>query len=350
MGIGIVALFLMGISIMLFSSSDLVYAEIEDFNEIKINETLTRPTFGTSHEDGNTVVDNGFKFNGKTFFINDNFHTPFEEQTINIGKANSFEVTTYAEKGLKVQEFLFGVPRVGDAHLAELGVEVWYGYDGKIQNIKTVQRSKVIDEDHVIVKHEKTKCKESDVEANCDTTKVLMVFLEPLKDKVMALKAIDYKNRYQLTYLNDGFDIEGQSLNPMKSAIISSPIKGEGPLKVVQTEKYSRFWETSDGRIFERNNFGSFKQIIHSFERFNDSGEPRTRVHSGFGGILDHEKNKAMEVFDSSLLISELPETFAYVFPEPEDRLNEEVKQKMKQEEELAQSILEKIDRQTRQY
>jgi len=214
MGLRVVA-FLMGISMMLLSSSVLVYAEMEFIideegymllisssvikepnpknNESRIFEQYTRPTFGLDHENYETMVDTGFKFNDKSFSIKDNYHTPFEEQSVNIGEVNSFKVTTYAQKGLRVQEFLFGIPIVGEAHLAELGVEVWYGYDGEIENVKTIQKSSVIDKDSIIVTHEKTKCQASDIEQNCDTTNVSMVFLEPLRDKVMAIKAIDYK-------------------------------------------------------------------------------------------------------------------------------------------------------------
>jgi len=84
------------------------------------DEHLTRPTFGISHETFETIVDSGFRFNDQSFTINDNFHTAF------IGEVNSFEAKIYADKRLKVQEFLFGIPNVGEAHLAELGVEVWY--------------------------------------------------------------------------------------------------------------------------------------------------------------------------------------------------------------------------------
>ncbi len=342
--------FLMGISMMLFSSSILVYAEIEieGNDEARIFEHLTRPTFGLGHENYKTIVDNGFKFNDKSFFINDNYHTPFEEQSVNIGEVNSFEVTTYAEKGLRIQEFLFGIPIVGEAHLAELGVEVWYGYNGEIENVKTVQKSSVIDENSIIATHEKTKCQASDLEQNCDTTKVSMVFLEPLRDKVMALKAIDYKNRYQITYLNEGFDIAGDSLNPMLTAMIPSTVRDEGLVQVTQTAKYSPYWLAEDRRLFEMNNFGSFKQINQTFERFEDTGNPYTRVHSGFGGIIAYEQKRATQLFDSSEFISELPESFAYLYPESGERMTEEMKNKMLEQEEIAKKIIEESKVQAR--
>ncbi len=68
----------------------------------------------------------------------------------------------------------------------------------------------------LVATHEKTKCIATDIEANCNATNISMIFLEPLQDKVMAIKAIDYKKRYHITYLNEGLDISGDSLNPME--------------------------------------------------------------------------------------------------------------------------------------
>jgi hypothetical protein len=237
---------------------------------------------------------------------------------------------------------------VGEAHLAELGVEVWYEYNGDIQEIKAVQKSAVIDKESIIATHEKAKCQSSDLEEKCDVTNISVVFLEQLKDKVMAIKAIDYKNRYQITYLNDGFDIVGDSLNPMNTLLIPSNVKGEGLIQVTQTAKYSPYWQADDGRLFEMNSFGSFKEINRSFERFHDVGIPTTRLHSGFGGIMEYEQQKATQLFDSSKYDSELPEIFAYVFTESHDRMTSDIKAKMLEQEKIAQKILEESDKQAR--
>jgi hypothetical protein len=155
------------------------------------NQWDTRPTFGISHEDRqNQVVENGFRFNSNEYLLTDNHHTDFAEQSVEIGTTNSFSATVYADKKLKIQEFLFGIPNVGEAHLAELGVEVWYDRDGEIEDVIVVQKSDVIDAETVSVSHEKVKCLATDAEAKCDTTTVSMTFLEPLADKVMAIKAI----------------------------------------------------------------------------------------------------------------------------------------------------------------
>jgi len=339
--IGIVLFLLIGIlltgSIVSYISP--VFGDNES-DYIEKNEHLTKPTFGLSHDNNKKIVDDGFSFNNQTFTITDNFHTPFAELLVNIGKVNSFDAKVYAEQGIKVQEFLFGIPQKGDAHLAELGIEVWFGLFGEIQDIKVIQKTNVIDSDSVTATHQKAKCLSSDSEENCNVTSVSMIFLEPLRDKVMTIKAIDYKNRYQITYLNEGFDVSGESLNPMNTMMIPSPERYEGLIQLTQTEKYSHYWATEDGRIFERNDFGSFKQINQSFERFQDTGEPLTRYHSGFGEVLKQEKERALNLFNATALLSQISDSYSIEISIGE-RITDEMKVKMTEQEQIAQKILE---------
>jgi hypothetical protein len=175
-----------------------------------------------------------------------------------------------------------------------------------------------------------------------------MKFLEPLKDKVMAVKAIDYKQRFQITYLNEGVDIAGESLNPMQTYLIPSNVRDGGLIKVTQLEKYSPYWQTDDGRMFEMNSFGSFKEVNQKFERFQDTGTAYTRLHSGFGGVMAYELNRATEIFDGSELLKVLPDFVPYTPPEISERMTEDMKQKMQEQEAIAKEILEKSQVQAR--
>jgi hypothetical protein len=308
---------------------------------------LSRPTFGMSNSENESVVDGGFRINNQTYSITDNFHTPFELHQVIIGETNTFEAKIYAENKLKVQEFLFGVPEVGKANLAEMGIEVWYDINGEISGVKTIQKSNVVDESTLVATHEKTVCKEDDIEQNCDLTRISVTFLEPLKDSVMAIKAIDYKNRYQITYLNEGISLLGDSLNPMDTKMIASSIKGEGLIKVTQAEKYSDLWVTADGRIFEMNDFGSFKQINYQFERFHDKGNAFTRMHSDFGEIIDYEQQRATKIFNSQKIVSTTPDSFSYDFHIGE-RITDQMKSDMLAQEQIAKEYLESTKVQAR--
>ncbi len=280
----------------------------------------TKPTFGLDHTTFRQLVDGGFSFNGVSNDITDNWWTPFAEQKVKIGSINSFTAKAYADKQLRVQEFLFSIPNVGDAHKAELEIEVVYDYSGEIDRINVIQKTDIIDIDSIKVIHSKSKCQSDDTVKRCDTTRLSMKFLEPLQDKIMAIKAIDFKGRVHITYLNEGFDISGNSLNPMKTLMIPGTEKHEGLVEVTQTAKYSNFWTSQDGREFERNESGSFKQINQSFERHIDSGVMKNRMHSEFADYKETQADLASSIMPTFYhpsinydeFFSEINDIFAY--------------------------------------
>ena len=325
---------------------DLIEEVIEEKSNAGGNEYNTRPTFGIDHETFIQLVDGGFTFNDNSFDVIHNFWTPFPIQTIKIGEVNTFSAKVYADKGLNVQEFLFGIPVVGEAHKAELGIEVFYDNLGEITSINVVQKSDVIDTSTLVVTNDQVKCTILDIQSRCQVTYLEMVFLEPLFDDVMAIKATDFKARSHITYLNDGFDISGKSLNPMITRDIPGPEKYEGPIEVAQTAKYSNIWESNDGRLFESNEYESFEWINETFERTPDDGTMRDRLHSGFAALKQSQVDDAIEKLLSICpqcleSFADFDDPFSYAIPEPIDRVNNSVVQgKMSIESEKAQKIM----------
>ena len=84
-----------------------------------------------------------------------------------------------------VQEFVFGIPVIGEVHKAELGVEIWYAMNGNVTEIKVVQKTDVIDIDTIKVIHSKSKCQSSDIVERCDTTHLSMKFLGTYGDAMI---------------------------------------------------------------------------------------------------------------------------------------------------------------------
>jgi len=143
----------------------------------------------------------------------------------------------------------------------------------------------------------------------------------------MAIKAIDFKNRYQITYLNEGFDVTGKSLNPMISTTIAGPEKYEGPITVTQTGKYSDIWVAEDGREFYLDNYGAFTQINKSYERHTDTNTLRDRTHSEFTAYKQNQIDRATMVlleYCPNCLESyaDFEDSWSYTYPTEEiDRL-----------------------------
>ena len=310
------------------------------------SEHLTRPTFGMSHETFLPFVTEGFSFNGMTFDITDNWHTDFPKQSVLIGENNTFSAKVYAPYDVRVQEFLFGIETIGDAHNAELGVEVYYDYQGNVEGAKIVQKTDVVDSDSFSGITFPSKCMPDDAEEKCITSSITIQFLESLQHDVMAIKAIDWRNRAHTTYLNEGFDISGDSLNPMKTEMIPGTAKYEGLITVTQNEKYSKYWTAEDGRTFERNDHGTFTLVNQPFEKFADSGFPTLRTHSEFSTLINYETKRA-EYVVKSICDECLDESFDKIddtFVSHNVRFDRTINfEEMKSQEMLAQEKLREI-------
>ena len=71
-------------------------------------------------------------------------------------------------------------------------------------------------------------------------------------------------------------------------------------------------------------------------------------MHSGYGGIIAYEQNRALDIFDSSKLVSELPASFTYIYPDTAERMNAELMEKMLEQEQIAKKIIEESKVQAR--
>ncbi|MFB5627895.1 MAG: hypothetical protein ACE5R5_06830, partial [Nitrosarchaeum sp.] len=254
------------------------------------------PTFGKVYGTGNQFVIDGFGYGTFTKTLTDNFHTEFSMVEIPTGTEYQFYAKGYFASGIQSQEFCFGIPEVGKGYLAESCVEVYFdsgnGDDKKITNIKVIQNTNVISD--VVAQHEMANCNAYDTGKPCDKTMITLSFLEPLQNSVMMIKGIDLTRESTETYLNEGFDVNGKQLTELPSAMIPSPTKYEGLIKVIQSEKYSDIWVSNDGRMFERNDFGSFTWINQSFDLVQNK-----RVDDR---LVNWTIKNALNVFDNSKL------------------------------------------------
>ncbi|MFZ8922101.1 MAG: hypothetical protein ACO2Y0_03990, partial [Nitrosopumilaceae archaeon] len=62
-----------------------------------------------------------------------------------------------------------------------------------------------------------------------------------------------------------------------------------------------------------------------------------------------YEQNRATQVFDSTKLISELPDSYGHHF-EITERFNDQLINDMLEQQEIAKKILEEMDKQTRHH
>ena len=238
------------------------------------------------------------------FQIDDNFHTNFTKQYFDVGTVNAFSAKVFAPREIHVMEFDFGVPEVGKAHDSQVMLEIWLNRDLSVEKTVIRQDRKIIDENSILPLAFKSKCQASDAEENCVTVLVSTLFLEsPLYD-VMALKAIDFSGRFQITYLNEGFDITGDPLNPPETDYM--PSGKAGLVQMVRFDKFENLWFVPDyinpdefdnlwvspsGIIYTRNDVGSwFRLSPHIIEENDPSWNVMTRIHDEFYKMVEYEK------------------------------------------------------------
>jgi len=300
------------------------------------NILRTKPTFGRSHDTGEQITEGGFSANGEIFDITDNWHTDFELMTLNVGERNTFSAKTYSPYGLQSIEFMFGIPQVGSAHEAEATIEVTLDLNLNVINILTVQKDNLIDSDSVLATADMVRCRNVDINKNCHYVTVSATFNEAPLSYVFALKGIDFTKRSHLTYLNEGLEVTGDSLNSPPTMMISANKKGAGPMLVTQFDKRNDMWVNDSGIEFKRNSFGTFiKTTVEQVVRDDPIVNVMTRYNSNFETMKQNEIHKAIEVFDSNLIQKELPDYFAIIYTERLNRFEDPEVQRMLAYEEM---------------
>jgi len=307
----------------------------------------SRPTSGPNHLTGDIEVTNGVGVDGNFWTVYNEYYQPSDGQLIKFGERTEVVLKVKAPNRVQVTAMLVGYDEVGGTPEAELRATL--NYDGEIEKVEVIQKTDVFNPETVTLTKTMVNCTDQDQTEDCYEFTWGFEVQEQIPS-TWSTQNIDFKKRVDDLFHNHGFELLGDPINPMLTKMIPSTVKYEGLIEVTQIAKYSPYWVTDDHRMFEMNSFGSFKQINHSFERFQDTGTAYTRMHSGFGGIIAYEQDRALDIFDASNLVSELPESFAYIFPETGERITEEMREAMLLQEQIAQQVLDEMYKQDRHH
>ncbi len=138
----------------------------------------------------------------------------------------------------------------------------------------------------------------------------------------MAINAIDFNLRYQITYLNEGLEITGNPLNPPQTDYMSSG--KDGLVQMIRFDKFDNLWVDPSGIkydefdnlwvdpsgiVYTRNEVGSwFRLSPYTIENNDPPWKVMTRYHDEFSKLIEYERKRATQIFDGSLLLKELPD------------------------------------------
>ena len=282
-----------------------------------------KPTFGQSHLTHKQIIDNGFSFNGHDLTITDNWHTDFLLTSSIIGESNTVTIKTYSADPLKWVDLHLGVPRQGGFSEAEshINLVVSRNYtnpvDYTIDEINHYQKENLIDESDTTASVNKVKCQSTDNDEKCYEFTILFAVNAPLLDNVVAISAMDEKRRQHVTYINEGVEFTGESLLDPRTAQLMEKLGNQYDATIIELTQQDRrynVWEDQHGYLWSQNEYGTWMQTTHpDFERFQDGiSNVMTRQNSNFASLIEHERQKALLVFDSSDIASQVGDYFAY--------------------------------------
>ena len=282
-----------------------------------------KPTFGISHLTYKQIVDNGFTFNGYSLTVTDNWHTDFHLTSSLIGETNTVKIKTYAADPLKWINLYLGVPRLGDVSEAESEIHLVVSrnytnpVDYDLDEINHYQKEGLVNENNTSASISKVKCQASDKDEKCYEFTINFTVMAPLHEEVVAISAMDEKRRQHVTYINEGVEFTGTSLLDAHTAKLMQKKTNQGQAEIIELTQQDRrynVWEDQHGYLWTLNEYGTWTQVTAAdFERHQDStGNVMTRQNSNFASLIEQERQKALLVFDSGELISELDDYFAY--------------------------------------
>ena len=287
------------------------------------NDWHKKPTFGKNHLTHKQIIDNGFTFNDYSLTITDNWHTDFVKTSSIIGDTNTVKIKTYAADPLKWINLYLGVPRLGHISDAESEIHLVVSRDYSnpvgytIDEINHYQDEGLVNVDDTTASLQKAKCQASDNDEKCYEFSIDFTVMAPLHEEVVAISAMDDKRRQHVTYINEGVEFTGESLLDAHTAKLMQKKTNQGQaeiIELIQQDRRYNVWEDQHGYLWTLNEYGTWTQITAAeFKRHQDgTGNVMTRQNSNFASLIEQERQKALLVFDSGDLISELDDYFAY--------------------------------------
>ena len=311
------------------------------------------------------LVEGGFTVNGKSFDITDNWNADFEKQTIQVGKTNTFSAKVYSLVSLRWIQFMFGIPQIGDAHLAETVIQVWLDGNREVKHVTVNQKNNLINIESVIASAEMKQCAVKDIGENCYSVTVSASFDEAPSYDIFALNGVDIIGQSHVTFLNGGFAVAGDPLNPPEIDYIA--LGKEGLVQMIRYDKFENLWvdpnaiehEKFDNLwvspyeiVYTKNDWGTWIRLspYPMIERNDPLTTIIKRIHSDFVMIKQIEIDKAIKIFDSSLIQNKIFHSLSYTYPdrlEKLDRLGKlddpEVQKRMIQEIIRAEKYLKEV-------
>ena len=308
-----------------------------------------KPTFGKNTY-GKQIVQGGFSFNGNATDVTA-YWTPYKMITAQTNTTHNFTFKVFENWGNNnIKWFQFGiVPEVGTPlNHAEVLATI-YMKSSEIEKIIKVDKNNLWD----IINATSYAENCGYVNSDCLELSLDVMFRDELKNKVIVIQAMDNPRNSDTKFLNEGIDTVGESMN---EPLISSVSAGKGSafypqragsVELTLVDYKTDSWQDEYGYMWTSDNYKSFRivdTIPVPIKEPDVIWSAMTRINSNFEILKQIEIQKALYIFDSSEIQSDLPLSFTIVISGKIDKLQDPiVLQKMKIEEQKAQLYLDEM-------
>ncbi|KKM27930.1 hypothetical protein LCGC14_1569870, partial [marine sediment metagenome] len=299
---------------------------VPEIEEVKKNgsgcDNCEPPTLGLNKQGDQRMVDGGFKCNGQSVDV-ENYYTEFPTITNAVGTPLVCEFIIYEDTHAdNVRHFEFAVgKRVGDAMSDVQGKIVW---DRDFKGVATV----TYDNDlfrNVFIFSGLTKCLDASNTATCLKLTLSATPKMPLVDEIIVKTNVwDERRNAKQNFYNNGIDFVGNTENPLPHFTVLDGRNGNVNIYTTDftledqthaVDQYGQTWTLENG-FWKKD----YVQPDRSCDVASYLGYDRSCPE--FDMQKQGQALEGKQYFNSEDIQSELPDAFAYEFPDNDrDRL-----------------------------
>ena len=263
------------------------------------------PTMGTSTT-GKRLIDDGFMYNNNPVDVT-NFHTEYPLVRTPVGVQNTLDLKVLENQGINHIEFVsvhFGVPQI---HAQGEAIITYYPFN---------DYTKIHDPNNLLgeidISLDPVKCKANSEKERCVKFSLDHSFNEAPMHDIVRVTIADKTRNHADVFFNDGIEVYGDSLNPPNTASIAAQGNDRGLIHLTQTDRTQELWIDQEQNIWTKNIMGNFFQVTpNKYTSVNDdsvSSQGYDRIQPIFRAYMEDQELFAMQVWDGTLILSDIPD------------------------------------------
>jgi len=144
---------------------------------------------------------------------------------------------------------------------------------------------------------------------------------------IIGITVVDALGNAAYTFINEGIDVYGDSLNPPATAAVVLQGKPPQIVEIIQIDRVNNLWEDPNENIWTQNSMGNWMQLTQTeYVRIIDDAVGSAgyeRIHPNFAMYKMGQEMIAQQIWDGSAIQSELADSKPMILVPFDDSLND---------------------------